>query len=223
MPTTFTVGSIPENTKRQGLEFMGTPSLKTAGRVAAAVGGVAALGMALAGCGGSGSPDTVASGSAAAEPRAGAAMDAAPQDGSAANPPSTAETKIAEIKGANGAVLVVNRVQRDPGGFVTVQGVLRNDGSGPINPAAWSGNETVIVNRNLNSVGGATLVDKAGGKRYYILRDTDGQCLCTNGLTAVYPNRPVPVFMQFPAPPATTTEVDFTLPAFATATIPITG
>ncbi|MFI5827177.1 hypothetical protein ACIA6C_07950 [Streptomyces sp. NPDC051578] len=33
----------------------------------------------------------------------------------------------------------------------------------------------------------------------------------------------VPFFAQFPAPPSTTTEVDFNLPTFATATVKISG
>lgn len=143
--------------------------------------------------------------------------------GTAAGKPVDPNAELAEMKGAGGAVLVVKQVLRDSGGFVTVQGVLTNNGPSALNPAAWSGTETVIQNRNLNSVGGATLVDKVGRKRYYILRDTDGQCLCTNKLTALTPGESIPVFMQFPAPPAGTTEVDFTLPNFATASLRISG
>lgn len=66
-------------------------------------------------------------------------------------------------------------------------------------------------------------MDKAGKKRYYILRDTDGRCLCTTGMSAVQPGASVPVFMQFPAPPAETTEVDFNLPTFATTSLKISG
>jgi hypothetical protein len=143
--------------------------------------------------------------------------------GTAAGKPVDPNAELAEVKGAGGAVLVVKQVLRDSGGFVTVQGVLTNSGPSALNPAAWSGTETVIQNRNLNSVGGATLVDKAGKKRYYILRDTDGQCLCTNKLTALTPGESIPVFMQFPAPPAETTEVDFTLPNFATVSLRISG
>jgi hypothetical protein len=151
-----------------------------------------------------------------------AAASSAPA-GTAAGKPVDPNAKLAEMKGAGGVVLVVNQVLRDSGGFVTVQGVLTNTGPNALNPAAWSGTETVIQNRNLNSVGGATLVDKAGKKRYYILRDTDGQCLCTNKLTALTPGESIPVFMQFPAPPAGTTEVDLTLPNFATASLRISG
>lgn len=131
--------------------------------------------------------------------------------------------KLAEVKGQNGVLLVVNEVKRDSGGFVTVQGEIKNEGDQAVNPAAWAGSESVIVRKNLNSVGGATLVDKAGKKRYYILRDTDGRCLCTTGIRPLVPGKSLPVFMQFPAPPDTTTEVDLSLPTFATTSLKISG
>jgi hypothetical protein len=131
--------------------------------------------------------------------------------------------KLAQVNGRDGLVLVVNEVKRDSGGFVTVSAVIKNNGDGIRSAGQWSGSESVIVANNPNSVAGATLVDKVGKKRYYILRDTDGRCLCTTGLTAIQPGKSVSVFMQFPAPPSTTTEVDFTLPTFATASLKIAG
>lgn len=77
--------------------------------------------------------------------------------------------------------------------------------------------------KNPNSVAGATLVDKQGKKRYYVLRDTDARCLCTTEIVPLAPGKSTSVFMQFPAPPQTTTEVDFTLPTFATASLKISG
>ncbi|MFB8114976.1 hypothetical protein ACFC51_03650 [Streptomyces sp. NPDC055962] len=155
---------------------------------------------------------------------------AKPTDDSAGGKEDTAagdnvdpNVKLAEIKGEKGMLLVINEVKRDAGGFVTVQGTMTNEGDEPVNPASWAGTESIIVRKNLNSVGGATLVDKAGKKRYYILRDTDGRCLCTTGITGVQPGKSLPVFMQFPAPPNTTTEVDLSLPTFATASLKISG
>ncbi|WP_411082119.1 hypothetical protein [Streptomyces sp. cmx-18-6] len=131
--------------------------------------------------------------------------------------------KLAEIRGQAGVIMVINQVQRDSGGFVTVQAEVKNEGDAPANPAQWAGSESVIVRENLSSVGGATLVDKVGKKRYYVLRDTDGRCLCTTKIRALQPGDTTAVFMQFPAPPSTTTEVDFSVPTFATTSLKITG
>ncbi|MFB7557270.1 hypothetical protein [Streptomyces brevispora] len=190
-------------------------------RVVAAASIAAALALVVTGCGGDDggsakAPETPSS-AESSEGDKGATEDTAAGDKVDPN------VKLAEIKGQNDLLLVVNEVKRDSGGFVTVQGVIKNDGDTPVNPAAWAGNESVIVRKNLNSVGGATLVDKAGKKRYYILRDTDGRCLCTTGIRPVQPGKSIPVFMQFPAPPDTSTEVDFSIPTFTTTSLKISG
>ncbi|MFD8910361.1 hypothetical protein [Streptomyces sp. NPDC059575] len=139
--------------------------------------------------------------------------------------PSTQEGRseepLAELKGPSGLLLRITAAQRDSGGFVTVQGSLKNDGgSTAVIPSSVRGNETEIL-KNGSSLGGATLVDSKGKKRYYVLRDTDGRPLTTTGLTALKAGAETTVFMQFPAPPTDTSDVDFQLPGFAPATIKI--
>ncbi|MFJ5805929.1 hypothetical protein [Streptomyces sp. NPDC093093] len=118
-------------------------------------------------------------------------------------------------------VLTLNKAARDAGGFLTIEGQLKNEGGAPyVNTAPWRGNE---LNASGVSVAGVTLVDKPGKKRYYVLRDTEGRCLCTTGLAIIEAGQVIPFFAQFPAPPSSTTEVDFSLPTFATATVKISG
>ncbi|MFF9569796.1 hypothetical protein [Streptomyces sp. NPDC014685] len=196
-------------------------------RAVAAVSLAAAMALAVVGCGtddgGDKSNDAGSSPSSApSKSSEGDKEDEKPED-TAADEGVDPNVKLAQVNGREGLVLVVNEVKRDSGGFVTVSGVITNNGDGIRNGGQWTGNESGIVAKNPNSVAGATLVDKVGKKRYYILRDTDGRCLCTTGLTAIQPGKSVSVFMQFPAPPATTTEVDFTLPTFATASLKISG
>ncbi|MFF0159096.1 hypothetical protein ACFYRY_16415 [Streptomyces sp. NPDC005263] len=173
----------------------------------------AALAVSVAGCGGGGEdkkPETPASSSK--------------DDGSK---PSTQEgqsdTPVAESKGPEGLLLQIASANRDSGGFVTVSGNLKNDSAKSLTiPAQLSGSETEII-RNGRSFGGATLVDSKGKKRYYVLRDTDGRPLTTTGVSTIKSGETVPVFMQFPAPPAETSEVSFQLPMFAPADITISG
>ncbi|MFJ4329907.1 MULTISPECIES: hypothetical protein [unclassified Streptomyces] len=134
-----------------------------------------------------------------------------------------AERTLAELKGPSGLFLKVTASERDAGGFVTISGDLKNDGEKTVNiPAQLSGNETEIV-RNGSSLGGATLVDAKGKKRYYVLRDTDGRPLTTTNFPALKAGESLPVFMQFPAPPADTAEVTLQLPMFTTGTVEISG
>lgn len=182
------------------------------GTVALAV--AAGLALGVAGCGSGGDdtkkPDTTASASKTG------GSDPSAQEGQSDAP-------LAEVKGSNGLVLDITSATRDSGGFVTVNGNLKNDADkSVVIPAALSGNETEVI-RNGPSLGGATLVDSKGKKRYYVLRDTDGRPLTTTGITTIKSGDELSVFMQFPAPPTTTTEVSFELPTFAVATIKISG
>ncbi|MGW7513342.1 hypothetical protein ACWGJ0_37255 [Streptomyces massasporeus] len=133
------------------------------------------------------------------------------------------EEPLAELKGPDGLLLQITSAERDSGGFLTLGGNLKNDGSDTVNvPPQLSGNETEII-RNGRSLGGATLVDAKGKKRYYVLRDTEGRPLTTTNFPSMKAGESIPVFMQFPAPPESSTEASFQLPQFAAATIKISG
>ncbi|MER5761743.1 hypothetical protein [Streptomyces sp. NPDC002082] len=118
-------------------------------------------------------------------------------------------------------VLEINSAVRGQDGYVTVNGQIKNTGSSifaGISPLR--GEEKTA---SPASVAGATLVDSVGKKRYLVLRDTEGRCACTTGLTLIKGGESVPFFAQFPAPPASTNEVVFGLPTFAAATIKLSG
>ncbi|QES49900.1 hypothetical protein DEJ50_20820 [Streptomyces venezuelae] len=158
----------------------------------------------------------------AAQPSASASQGSAGTRSPVPNAPSTAvEEVIATSNGPESLVLEINSAVRDPGGFVTVNGKIKNNGSGKyVQTQIWRGTEK---NASPNSIAGATLVDRAGKKRYYVLRDTEGRCLCTTSILSIDAGGSVSVTAQFPAPPSATTEVDFGLPTFATVAIKISG
>ncbi|WP_406451401.1 hypothetical protein [Streptomyces sp. NBC_01622] len=120
--------------------------------------------------------------------------------------------------------MTITSAERDPvAGYLTVRGNLKNDGAGTVVvPAELRGNELDVL-RTGPSLGGATVVDFSQHKRYYVLRDTDGRPLTTTGLSTLKAGESVHVFMQFPAPPTSTTTIGFQLPLFDTANIKISG
>ncbi|MFJ8492368.1 hypothetical protein ACIRBZ_29060 [Streptomyces sp. NPDC094038] len=182
------------------------------------VGLAVAVGLAVgvAGCGGGGDSggDKKPGSSASASSSTGSQPSA--QEGQSATP-------LAELSGPSGLLLQVTSAVRDSGGFLTVNANMKNDGSQTVVvPVALRGDETEIVKHG-TSLGGATLVDSKGKKRYYVLRDTDGRPLTTTDLNQIQAGQTIPVFMQFPAPPADTTEVTLQLPTFSSGTIKISG
>ncbi|MET7348259.1 hypothetical protein [Streptomyces mirabilis] len=127
---------------------------------------------------------------------------------------------LAEVKGENGLVLAVTSAKRDTGGFVTVEGTVTNN-TGTIWVAAdWRGDENELK-RNGGSIAGASLIDQKGKKKYLILRDTSGRCLCTQFTGGVRQGATADWFAQFPAPPADTTNVDFQVGSMPPASIQI--
>ncbi|MGW1507965.1 hypothetical protein [Streptomyces sp. NPDC002394] len=152
-----------------------------------------------------------------------AATSAVPQQGASATQGSPEVEKptetLAVLKGQKGVELSIHSAERDAGGFLTIKGQLTNSsGSSVLLPVEMRGDETEVVKHGL-TLGGATLVDSVGKKRYYVLRDTDGRPLTTTGLDSIGPGKSTDVFLQFPAPPASTTEVSFQLPTFEPATL----
>ncbi|MFF9911959.1 hypothetical protein [Streptomyces sp. NPDC013457] len=171
----------------------------------------AGLVLGVAGCGSEDEPPKIQSSASSSAP-----------DRSEGNekPQSEApEETLAVLKGQDGFELTITSAKRDVGGFLTVKGFLKNTSDkGRALPQAVKGNETEVLKHG-DSLGGATLVDGAAKKRYYVLRDTDGRPLTTTGLDIFRADASAEVFMQFPAPAEQTTEVTFQLPTFEPGTI----
>ncbi|MEU5167113.1 hypothetical protein [Streptomyces mutomycini] len=185
-------------------------------RGAAVAAASVAMAVVLTACGGDGGSD----GSEGKTKEPSTSSDS--QKSEAPGPQADDESQVlATIKGKDGVEVIVSSAKRESGGFVTVKGRLKNGSDQIWAAAGWQGLEEELVN-NGASMAGATLVDQAGKKRYLILRDTDGRCLCTK-FEAVQPDGEAPFFAQFPAPPAGTTDVDFQIPTMPTATIKISG
>ncbi|MFP3988251.1 hypothetical protein U9R90_12225 [Streptomyces sp. E11-3] len=127
---------------------------------------------------------------------------------------------LAEVTGGDNITLTVNSAVRDEGGFLTVSGKLKNGGSRRFNPASWRGDEKELA-RNSASMAGASVVDRAGKKKYLILRDTQGRCLCTKFSGGIKANEEKTWFAQFPAPAESSTKVDFQIGELDPATIEI--
>ncbi|MFD3700629.1 hypothetical protein ACFWUZ_31635 [Streptomyces sp. NPDC058646] len=182
-----------------------------------AVVSAAVMALTLAGCG-DGDDNKPDGPQKSASPQAQGSVSQKPTPG--AGQSSQPTQVIATLNGETGMALVINSAVRDPGGYLTISGQIKNTGSQPYrNTVPWRGNEVIGTGE---SVAGATMVDKVGKKRYYVLRDSE-QCLCTTGVSSVDAGETIPFFAQFPSPPATTAEVEFSLPTFGTATVKISG
>ncbi|MEU1023354.1 MULTISPECIES: hypothetical protein [unclassified Streptomyces] len=173
--------------------------------------------LTVAGCGGGGEGDDKSdakSSPTSAEERGG---ESGEKDETEQDP----EGKVlAEVKGEENITLTVTSAVRDEGGFVTVSGKVTNNGGKFWAAANWRGEEREL-NKNGSSVAGANLVDNEGKKKYFVLRDTEGRCLCTKFTGGVKPSQTADWYAQFPAPPEGTTKVDFQVGAMPPAPLEI--
>ena len=181
-------------------------------KAVAAIAVVLALG--LAGCGGGKKSDDKSQATASAT------HGSSGSNQSSSSPTPDPTRTLAQIKGDKDITVIITDATRDSGGFATVKGSLTNNGTSSFNAVGWRGDELAVAKSGA-SVAGAVLVDLAGKKRYYVLRDTDGICLCTTKLVGIKPGETRPFFAQFPAPPASTTQVQFQLPTMPPANIEI--
>ncbi|ARQ68858.1 hypothetical protein [Streptomyces marincola] len=186
----------------------------------------AALVIAVASCGGGGGGDD---GDARGS---GETADATPDDGGNAEAgegeggdgPDDADEEpaelLAEVTGEESITLGITRAEREAGGFLTVEGTITNNGSDRWFTTRWAGPEQELADNGF-SMAGASIVANEEGKRYLILRDTTGRCLCTGFGTGIEAGATVPWFAQFPEPEAGTTEVSFQVGNMPPATIQI--
>jgi len=157
--------------------------------------------LTVAGCGGGGDDDKSKSGSSPSS--SSSQIDGNGQKQSQA---PSADRVLATAKDGDITVTITS-ASRDQGGFVTVSGQVTNGGSSSWLGADWQSDETELAS-NGGSLSGASLVDEKGKKKYLVLRDTTGRCLCTK-FARVRPGDSESWFAQFPAPPGGTDKVNF--------------
>ncbi|MFD7546894.1 hypothetical protein [Streptomyces sp. NPDC059816] len=127
---------------------------------------------------------------------------------------------LGESKGEGGLTMAITSAVRDQGGYITVQGTVTNGTGKSWVAAGWRSDENELV-KNGASIAGANLVDKREGKKYLVLRDTEGRCLCTRFTGGILSGDTAEWFAQFPAPPEGTTKVDFQVGSMPPASIEI--
>lgn len=68
--------------------------------------------------------------------------------------------------------------------------------------------------KDFNTIGGITLVDGPGKKKYFVIRDSENNCVCSAGLKGVPAKSRSNLWAKFPAPPDDVQRISVVIPHF---------
>ena len=71
-----------------------------------------------------------------------------------------------------------------------------------------------VAKSDNNAVSGIYLVDVANKKKYFVVVDTDGHCICSRDVSNIPPKGSANMWAKFPAPPDSVTKIGVVVPHF---------
>jgi hypothetical protein len=132
---------------------------------------------------------------------------------SSSAPASSARPALATADGEKPGVRVeVQELKRTSGDTLSLKFALINDSTESFD-FGYALIEQGKTN-DYNSISGVNLIEGVGKKKYFVVRDTEGACLCSRGLSSVTSKSRVNLWAKFPAPPAEVSTITVVVPHF---------
>lgn len=117
-----------------------------------------------------------------------------------------AQTIIATADGeTSGLRIEITELKRSSGDTVTLKFKLLNETGDSLSYYSDLGNY---------DMSGIELIDAAGRKKYLVIKDSEGKCLCSAGLSTLKAGESTNLWARFPAPPAEVKVVEILFPHF---------
>lgn len=169
----------------------------------------------LAGCGKEAASPEPAPPAAAEAPAAAPATDSAAVTPVTAPPPAAAGASAAAIASAEGETpgvrLDVTELKRSAGGTVNLKFNIVNGSSERLG----FGYDFVEKDMGYGDIGGVHLIDPVGKKKYFVARDSEGNCVCSRGLKDLDAGSTRSLWAKFPAPPPEVKTISIVVPHFS--------
>lgn len=129
--------------------------------------------------------------------------------------PAATGTAIATADGeAGGVTLAVKEFKRASGGTLSLKFTITNNSAKDLD-VGYSFADSDNSIKDFASIGGVQLIDPVGKKKYFVARDSDGRCVCSQGLKDVKPGSSINVWAKFPAPPDDVQKISIIVPHFS--------
>ena len=155
-------------------------------------------------------PAATATTAAASLPAAPAATTAAPPAAAASALPA-----IAASDGEKSGVRVeVTELKRSSGGTVNLKLTMINASDGPVSFDYNFVDKDHEVT-DFSGIGGVHLIDPVGKKKYFVARDSENKCLCSQKVKDIPVGSRANLWAKFPAPPDDVQKISVVVPHFA--------
>lgn len=144
---------------------------------------------------------------------------ARPQPGSATPQPASAPSPASASSPAPSAGLAATQGEF-PGITVAVQELKRSSNNLTLKLVMTNqssqgfGTYNYFAETEGSSVDGVHLIDPVGKKKYFVIRDTGGACLCSRQVQAISPGAQSVLWAKFPAPPDDVQKMTVEIPHF---------
>jgi hypothetical protein len=127
---------------------------------------------------------------------------------------SPSAAAIASADGERAGTRVdITELKRSGDNTLTLKFVMLNDSDKAIGFGYDFGDKANEI-KDHSSIGGITLVDSAGKKKYFVVRDTENNCLCSRGVKDIPPGSRINLWAKFPAPPDDVQKISVVIPHF---------
>jgi len=112
---------------------------------------------------------------------------------------------------APGLRVEVMELKRVSGGTVNLKFVMINDSDKSM---SFGYRFIEPGTQDYANIGGVHLIDAAGKKKYFVVRDSAKSCVCSKGLTDLEPKSRMNLWAKFPAPPDNVEKIGVVIPHF---------
>jgi len=157
----------------------------------------------------------------AARPAPSSAASGTVSAGTATMPAATAgpaAARAAAIATADGETpgvrAEVSELKRTSGGTVSLKFAMVNDSDKPVS-FGYTFVDPAHEIADFGGIGGLHLIDPVGKKKYFVARDSEGKCVCSQKVADIPKGGRVNLWAKFPAPPDDVQRISIVVPHFS--------
>jgi len=133
-------------------------------------------------------------------------------------PPAPAAARPAAIATADGESsgvrAEVTELKRTSGGTLSLKFTMINDSDKPVS-FGYTFVDPALETTDYGGIGGLHLIDPVGKKKYFVARDSEGKCVCSQKVADIAKGGRTNLWAKFPAPPDDVQQISIVIPHFS--------